>query len=108
MLVGSIGMIWQTITTASAATEHLAKLLGEQLAPPMAVELLSDLGGGKTTFARGLARGLGYTGSVTSPTFTLRQTYICRGGIKLEHFDFYRLNQAGIMADQLAEAQQDN
>jgi tRNA threonylcarbamoyladenosine biosynthesis protein TsaE len=72
------------------------------------VELRSDLGGGKTTFVRGLVRGLGSKDIVTSPTFTLSQTYTAKGGIKIAHHDFYRLNEAGIMADELAESLNDD
>ncbi|MBI2588946.1 tRNA (adenosine(37)-N6)-threonylcarbamoyltransferase complex ATPase subunit type 1 TsaE [Candidatus Saccharibacteria bacterium] len=68
------------------------------------IELRSDLGGGKTTFVRGLVRGLGSQDIVSSPTFTLNQIYKCKKGVELHHFDFYRLNDAGIMADQLVES----
>jgi len=60
------------------------------------------LGGGKTTFVRGLARGIGSTAHVSSPTFKISNVY---HGPKfdVQHFDFYRLNEAGIVADELAE-----
>lgn len=72
------------------------------------IELVSDLGGGKTTFVRGLARGLGSPDKVTSPSFTLSNEYqIPQGSTlnigRLVHFDFYRLNEPGIMRDELAE-----
>ena len=53
------------------------------------VYLIGELGAGKTTLARGIARGLGYTGRVTSPTFTLMNIY--PAAIPIFHFDFYRL-----------------
>jgi tRNA threonylcarbamoyladenosine biosynthesis protein TsaE len=53
------------------------------------VYLTGELGAGKTTLVRGIARGLGYTGKVTSPTFTLMNVYL--SSIKIFHFDFYRL-----------------
>jgi tRNA threonylcarbamoyladenosine biosynthesis protein TsaE len=65
--------------------------------------LVSDLGGGKTTFVKGLAHGLGSTDHVGSPTFTINRTYNCANGRTLQHFDFYRLNDAGIVANELAE-----
>ena len=53
---------------------------------------------GKTTFTRGLARGLGIPGPVTSPTYTLVNEYTC-GAVPLFHFDMYRLNNAGELFD---------
>ncbi len=65
--------------------------------------LSSDLGGGKTTFTKGLAKGLGSKDIVNSPTFTVSRVYDCRDGIELHHFDFYRLNEGGMVAHELAE-----
>jgi tRNA threonylcarbamoyladenosine biosynthesis protein TsaE len=64
--------------------------LAEALKPGMAVFLRGELGAGKTTFARGVARGLGHTGAVKSPTYTLVEPY---SGLSppLFHFDLYRL-----------------
>lgn len=70
--------------------------------------LSSDLGGGKTTLTKGLARGLGSQDNVGSPTFTVARVYQCRDGLVLHHFDFYRLgNNAGVVAYELAEVLQD-
>lgn len=63
---------------------------------------MSDLGGGKTTFVRGLARGAGSTDRVASPTFTISREYETPHFV-IAHFDFYRLTEAGIVADELAE-----
>lgn len=63
---------------------------------------MSDLGGGKTTFVRGLASGLGSTDRVSSPSFTLTNQYRA-AGLTIQHFDFYRLSEPGIMRDELAE-----
>lgn len=67
---------------------------------------MSDLGGGKTAFVRGLAHGMGSEDTVGSPTFTISREYKA-GDITLVHFDFYRLAEAGIMADELAEVVHD-
>lgn len=83
-------------------------MLGKLLRPPAMVELRSDLGGGKTTFVKGLARGVGSGNTVTSPSFTLNQIYRAKNGTRIAHYDFYRLNKAGIMADELAESLQDD
>jgi tRNA threonylcarbamoyladenosine biosynthesis protein TsaE len=66
------------------------------------IELVSDLGGGKTTFVRGLAEGMGSSDPVHSPSFTLANQYTA-GPLTLHHFDFYRLQEPGIMRDDLAE-----
>jgi tRNA threonylcarbamoyladenosine biosynthesis protein TsaE len=63
------------------------------------------LGGGKTTFVRGLAAGLGSSDIVSSPTFTISKTYKTNNA-EIHHFDFYRLNDAGIIKDQLKESLQ--
>lgn len=66
------------------------------------IELVSDLGGGKTAFVRGLARGMGSQDAVRSPSFTLSNQYRA-DNLTLYHFDFYRLDEPGIMKDELAE-----
>jgi tRNA threonylcarbamoyladenosine biosynthesis protein TsaE len=96
-----------TLHTASAeATEKLGERVGQALHGGEVLELVSDLGGGKTTLVRGLARGFGSHAHVSSPTFTIGQEYKAGDRI-LYHFDFYRLQEAGIMADELAEATHD-
>jgi tRNA threonylcarbamoyladenosine biosynthesis protein TsaE len=69
--------------------QSLGKLLARLLEKNDIVYLIGELGAGKTTLVRGIARGLGYTGRVTSPTFTLMNIY--QAGINMYHFDFYRL-----------------
>lgn len=87
-------------------TEQLAASLGSRLRGGEVIELVSDLGGGKTTFVRGLARGLGSKDRVSSPSFTIRNQYQAADKI-LNHFDFYRLNQPGVLRDELAEIMTD-
>lgn len=67
----------------------LGRLLAQVLEKNDIVYLIGELGAGKTTLVRGIAKGLGYTGRVTSPTFTLMNIY--PAGINIFHFDFYRL-----------------
>ena len=93
---------WQIKSTSSEFTEQLAEKIGASLKGGEVIELVSDLGGGKTTFTRGLVRGLGSSDKVASPTFTISKMYDA-GDIEVHHFDFYRLADAGIMADELAE-----
>lgn len=68
------------------------------------IELSSDLGGGKTTLAQGIAKGLGYTGDIISPTFTVSRVYRLPKGKELYHFDFYRLAPDDVTSLELAEA----
>jgi tRNA threonylcarbamoyladenosine biosynthesis protein TsaE len=98
----STGMTWQINSTSSEVTEQLAENLGKALKGGEVIELVSDLGGGKTTFVRGLARGAGSQDKVASPTFTISKIYHT-DKFEIHHFDFYRLHEAGIVADELAE-----
>ena len=71
-------------------TEALGQRLAAALSPGAVVAYRGGLGMGKTAFTRGLAKGLGYSGRVTSPTFTIVNEY--EGGrLPLFHFDMYRL-----------------
>jgi tRNA threonylcarbamoyladenosine biosynthesis protein TsaE len=85
-------------------TQALAEAIGRALRGREVIELISDIGGGKTTFVKGLARGLDVHDTVQSPTFTISRIYNARDDLELHHFDFYRLNEAGIVADELAES----
>ncbi len=97
----------QTIHTFSAEeTERLGELIGSRLKGGEVLELNSDLGGGKTTFVRGLARGAGSTDRVSSPSFTISKVYQA-GKLEIHHFDFYRLESAGVVSHELAEVVQD-
>lgn len=101
--MGAVKEHIETSTTRSAAeTEALAERIAKGLKGGETIELISDLGGGKTTFVRGLARGLGSDERVASPTFTVSKVYQAKGKA-LHHFDFYRLTEAGMVAHELAE-----
>lgn len=84
----------------------LAEQLGERLKGGEVIELVSDLGGGKTTFVRGLASGIGSNDTVSSPTFTLSNVYKGKD-LTMYHFDFYRLAEPGIMREEIAEVLKD-
>ena len=71
-------------------TENLGLILGHEAKKGDIFCLSGNLGAGKTVFTKGFAKGLGYTGPVTSPTFTLMNEYI-GGRFPLYHFDLYRL-----------------
>lgn len=89
--------------------------MAQNLRGGLVIELISDLGGGKTTFVRGLARGLGSKDHVSSPTFKLSNIYSVPdsktkswGKVeRLYHYDFYRLPDAGLMGHELHEALDD-
>ena len=80
-----------------------AESLGKTLKPPLVFELIGDVGAGKTTFTRALARGLGITQPVTSPSFTISNRYSFKNG-SLIHYDFYRLSDPGLMREELRDA----
>ncbi len=77
-------------TNSAFETAALAEKLAEASSPGMVFALSGDLGAGKTVFSQGFGKGLGVTGPVTSPTFTLLQVYE-EGRIPFYHFDVYRL-----------------
>lgn len=86
------------LTHSPAETEQVGQALAAQLTAGTVLALRGDLGAGKTAFTRGLARGLGYEGAVTSPTFTIVNEY--EGGrLPLFHFDLYRLKSADELWD---------
>ena len=91
-----------TLTLASPAqTRKLARVLAAQLRPPALVTVEGDLGTGKTTLVREVLRARGVRGAITSPSFTLAQSYHGRDGEVLHHLDLYRLSRgadAGLFA----------
>ncbi len=76
--------------------------LAKSLSVPSVVELVGDVGTGKTTITKGIAKGLGVLEEVTSPSFMISKQYAFDGG-KLVHYDFYRLAEPGIMSEDLLE-----
>ena len=80
-------------TNSPEETERVGAALGRILRPGTVIACRGGLGAGKTAFTRGLARGLGYTDIVTSPTYTIVNEYL-GGRLPLFHFDMYRLRSA--------------
>jgi tRNA threonylcarbamoyladenosine biosynthesis protein TsaE len=92
-------------TGSAAETEALGARLAARLQPGDVVLLSGELGTGKTTLVRGACRALGVADPVTSPTFTIGQTY-GGGRLPVSHLDLYRLQtlegeDPGLLADYL-------
>ncbi len=93
----------EILSNSPEYTIRVAQAIGEKLVGGETLELVSDLGGGKTTFVRGLAEGFGSHDPVQSPTFTINRVYKNPDGLAIYHFDFHRLEDPGIMANELTE-----
>ena len=85
-------------TNSPAETEAVGAALGKILQPGTVIAYRGDLGAGKTAFTRGLARGLGCSDLVTSPTYTIVNEYL-GGRLPLFHFDMYRLRSSDDLFD---------
>ncbi len=96
-----------TEVTGEDATKKLGERIGAQLHGGEVLQLVGDVGAGKTTFTKGIAKGLGVTDDVQSPSFTISRVYEGRDNIQLAHYDFYRLSDPGIMANELLESVND-
>jgi tRNA threonylcarbamoyladenosine biosynthesis protein TsaE len=96
----------QLIIDSSDSMEKLGSNIGKKVKPGTCIELRSDLGGGKTTFTRGFVRGMGSTDTVSSPTFTIGKQYKS-SNLTCYHFDFYRLQEPGLVAEELSESLKD-
>lgn len=95
------------VSTSPNQTEEIANNIAKKLTGGEVIELTSELGGGKTTFTHGLAQGIKSKDNVASPTFTISKVY--EGDkLNIHHFDFYRLNEAGLIKHELADVLQNN
>ncbi len=88
----------EILTDSPAQTERAGERLARMLRPGDVVAYRGGLGAGKTAFTRGLARGLGISEPVTSPTYTIVNEYL-GGRVPLFHFDMYRLHSADDLFD---------
>jgi tRNA threonylcarbamoyladenosine biosynthesis protein TsaE len=82
-------MVRNVITHSMEETLDLAEELGRNAVRGSVFALIGDLGAGKTIVAKGIARGMGITDEITSPTFTLMEIY--EAPVTLYHFDLYRI-----------------
>ena len=80
----------QFISNSTEETEIFAASLADKISGAAVIAMTGDLGAGKTAFVRGLAKGLGFTGEVSSPTFAIVHEYV-GGRLPLYHFDMYRV-----------------
>lgn len=83
-------------------SSDLANKLAINLHTPQLIELVGDLGGGKTAFTKALGKALGVKQTITSPTFNIHRSYKYPDGV-LEHFDLYRLSEDEIVQNELLE-----
>lgn len=88
--------------------KQLGEAIGRSVSGGEVLELVGDIGAGKTTLTKGIARALGINEPVQSPTFTISRVYDSPKGLRLAHYDFYRLGEAGIMGDEIREAMDDD
>ncbi len=92
---------------STGAMQALGAKIGDRIMGGEVIVLIGDIGAGKTTFTKGLARSMGISEDVQSPTFTVSRVYETGRGVTLAHYDFYRLSDPGIMRAELMEAVHD-
>lgn len=102
----SLGTVLETNSKSSADTLRIAGILARKLKGGEVIELIGDVGAGKTEFVRGLAKGTGSKDVVQSPTFTINRIY--KGPkVTLHHYDFHRLEDPGVLREHLQESLHD-
>ncbi|HUC95978.1 MAG TPA: tRNA (adenosine(37)-N6)-threonylcarbamoyltransferase complex ATPase subunit type 1 TsaE [Candidatus Saccharimonadia bacterium] len=95
------------ILDSSEDTIAFASRIGSKLKGGELIELVGDLGSGKTTFVTGLVMGAGSNSKVTSPSFVVNKIYRTPK-FDIQHFDFYRLNSPGLIEYEIADILRDN
>lgn len=83
----------EIISKSPEQTEEIGEKIGKLLKKKDIIALSGDLGAGKTAFTRGVARGVGFTGRVTSPTFAIVNEYMSENDM-IYHFDMYRITNS--------------
>ena len=105
-------VVYYTSMTIEVKNENEMKDYGSRLGALLQggeiLELVGDVGAGKTTLSKGIAAGMGVDEDVQSPSFTISRVYDTASGLRLAHYDFYRLHDAGIMTAELHETLNDN
>ena len=91
------------ITMTEQELAQWGEALGARLKGGECIELVGDVGAGKTTLTKAIAKGMAIDEEVQSPTFTLSRIYETPR-LSLHHYDFYRLNEPGVMSYELAES----
>ena len=91
-----------TVHNLTELTE-VAQYLAENLPTKFCLELIGDVGAGKTTLTKALVEKLGSNDEVTSPSFAINNRYQLSDGREVSHYDFYRLGEAGVVSQELLE-----
>ncbi len=92
---------------SEAAMKDFGARLGRLFQGGEVIELIGDVGAGKTTLTKGIGIGLAVDEAIQSPSFTISRVYSARDDLQLAHYDFYRLDDAGIMGAELQEVVRD-
>lgn len=93
---------------SESGMKSVGERIGSRLKGGQTIELIGDVGAGKTTFVKGLAKGIGISEDVQSPSYTISRVYDAANDVRLAHYDFYRLTDAGILMNELSENQADD
>lgn len=88
---------------SEAEMKALGGRLGALLRGGEVIEMVGDVGAGKTTLTKGIASGMDIDEDIQSPSFTINRVYHTPHNLFLAHYDFYRLHDPGIMAEELSE-----
>lgn len=93
----------QKIINNLSEMAEFGQWLAMKLPTKFCLEMIGDVGAGKTTLTKSLVAALGSIDEVTSPSFTINNRYDLTNGRQISHYDFYRLGEAGILSQELAE-----
>ena len=94
-------MMQEKVIHSEAAMKEFGEEIAKKLEGGECLEFIGDVGAGKTTLIKGIAKGLGSKDEVQSPSFTINRVYKAKDKIDIYHYDFYRLHDAGIIQHEL-------